>query len=85
MNASQAIDLGRQAVGLVLVIGAPVLLTGLAVGLVVSILQALTQVQEQALSFVPRIIAMLIAAVIVAPWAVAKLVEFGREMFSAWP
>ena len=68
MNASEAIDLGRQAVMLMLVVGAPVLLTGLAVALVVSLLQAATQVQEQMLSLLPKIVAMLLALVAVRIW-----------------
>ena len=85
MDASQAIDLGRRAVMLILVVGAPVLLTALVVGLIVSVLQAVTQVQEQMLSFVPKILAMLLAIAIVGPWMLAKLVEFGTEMFGTLP
>ena len=80
--AAEAIDLGRQTVMLTLIIGAPVLISGLVVGVVVSVLQAVTQVQEQTLSFVPKIVAMLLAAAIVGPWMLARLVEFGREMFA---
>jgi flagellar biosynthetic protein FliQ len=81
MDAGEAIGLGRQAVMLMLILGAPVLLTGLLVGLVVSLLQAATQVQEQTLSFVPKIIAMLVAVVIAGPWMLQRLIEFSREMF----
>lgn len=83
MTATEAIDLGRQAVMLTLIIGAPVLLTGLIVGAVVSVMQAVTQIQEQTLSFVPKIAAMLIAAAIAGPWMLARLVEFAAEMFAA--
>jgi flagellar biosynthetic protein FliQ len=85
MDQYEAIDMGRQAVTLILIIGAPVLLTALIVGLVVSILQAITQVQELTLSFVPKIFAMLVALAIVGPWMMEKLVEFGREMFGPLP
>lgn len=68
---------------LTLIIGAPVLLTGLIVGAVVSVMQAVTQIQEQTLSFVPKIAAMLIAAAIAGPWMLARLVEFAAEMFAA--
>ncbi len=83
MTPTEAIDLGRQAVMLTLIVGAPVLLTGLIVGATVSVMQAVTQVQEQTLSFVPKIVAMLIAAAIVGPWMLARLVEFAAEMFAA--
>lgn len=82
MNPDQAIDLARQAVWMVIVLSLPVLVTGLVVALVVSVLQAVTQVHDPTLSLVPRIIAMLLAIVIVAPWMFSKLVAFGREMFS---
>ena len=85
MNAGEAIDLVRQAVTLVLMVAAPVLVTALLVGLVVSVLQAVTQVQEQTLSFVPKIVAMLVALAIVGPWMLEKLVEFGRDMFGTLP
>ncbi len=81
MNASEAIDLGRQAVMLMLVVGAPVLLTGLAVALVVSLLQAATQVQEQMLSLLPKIVAMLLALVVAGPWMLQRLLEYSVEMF----
>ena len=82
MDASEAMDLGREALTLVLVLGAPVLLTGLAVGLLVGLLQAVTQVHEQALSFVPRILAMLLALAVFGPWMLTRLIEFGTQMFT---
>lgn len=82
MDSSEAINLGRQAIVLMLVVSAPVLVVGLVVAAVVGLLQALTQVQEQTLSFVPKIIAMLIAAVVFGPWMLTRLVEFSRAMFA---
>ena len=85
MDAYEAIDLGRRAAMLILVVGAPVLVTALVVGLIVSVLQAVTQVQEQTLSFVPRIVAMLAAVAVCGAWMLEKLIEFGREMFGPVP
>lgn len=85
MDAAQATDLARQALVLVLLLALPVLLTGLVVSLIVSLLQAVTQVQDQTLSFVPRIFAMLAALVIAGPWMVARLVEFGKQVFGPLP
>ncbi len=82
MDTTQAIDLTRRALMLVLMLGLPVLLAGLAVAIVVSILQAMTQIQDQTISFVPRIAVMLLAAVLAGPWIFARLVEFAREMFT---
>jgi len=85
MDASNAVDLARQAVTLTLLVSMPVLVVGMAVGLVVSILQAVTQVQEQTLSFVPKIAAMLFTAALVAPWVARKLMEFSERMFGTLP
>lgn len=85
MDASSAIDLARQAVTLTLLVSMPVLVVGMAVGLVISILQAVTQVQEQTLSFVPKIVAMLFTAALTAPWVTQKVMEFSQEMFGGLP
>jgi len=82
MNADQGIEFARQAIMLLIFLSLPVLVTGLIVALVVSILQAVTQVQDPTLSLVPRILAMLLALALTAPWMLSKLVEFGREMFT---
>jgi flagellar biosynthetic protein FliQ len=85
MENYDAIDLARRAITLILVAGAPVLATALIVGLIVSVVQAVTQIQDQTLTFVPKIIAVLVALAIVGPWMMEKLVEFGREMFGTLP
>jgi flagellar biosynthetic protein FliQ len=85
MDATQAVNLGRQAVMLVLTLAAPVLLVGFVVALVMSVLQALTQVQEQTLSFIPKIVAMLLAAAIFGPWMLGRLLEFSQTMFGTLP
>jgi flagellar biosynthetic protein FliQ len=82
MNTDQGIELARRAIMLLIFLSLPVLITGLIVALVVSVLQAVTQVQDQTLGLVPRILAMLLAFAITAPWMMSKLVEFGREMFT---
>ena len=82
MSADQGIELARQAIMLLVLLSLPVLITGLIVALIVSVLQAVTQVQDQTIGLVPRILAMLLAFAITAPWMLSKLVEFGREMFT---
>lgn len=81
MDPAQAIDLARQCVVLTLVVAAPVLVVGLIVAVVVGVLQAATQVQEQTLSFVPKMAAMVVTALIVGPWMLSRVVEFAKEMF----
>ena len=85
MNAGEAIDLGRSAVMLTLAVGMPLLAAALIVGLVVSTLQALTQIQEHTLSFVPKIIAVLLAALAAGPWITARILQFAQEMFGTLP
>jgi len=85
MEPGEITDLARRAIVLTLTLAAPILLTGLVVALVVSILQAATQVQEYTLSFVPKILAMLLATVLLGPWMAARLLEFSREMFGTLP
>lgn len=76
------IDLLREALILTLIIAAPLLAAALLVGLVTSLLQAVTQVQDQTLAFLPKIVAVVIAAVILLGWIGTKLVEFSMRMFA---
>lgn len=80
MTPEFVIDLGREAVMTALLVAGPLLLSGLAVGLLVSILQATTQIQEATLSFVPKIIAVMLAALIFAPWMLTVLTEFASGL-----
>ena len=74
-----ASDLGRQALQMTLILALPMLLTGLTVGVIVSILQAATQVQEQTLSFIPKIIAMLAALYLFMPILITMMVEYTKN------
>ena len=80
-----AVQLGRQALMMAFMISAPILITGLLVGIVISILQAATQVQEQTLAFVPKILAMTLALFIFMPWILRTLVGFTRELILNMP
>ena len=81
MTVDQALEIGREVMLLALLISAPMLLTGLVVGLVLSLLQAVTQIQEQTLTFVPKIVAMVAAAILTLPWMVQKMLEYSAKMF----
>ena len=70
MDPQAAIDLGREALWTVLLIGSPVLIAGMIVGLVISLFQALTQIQEQSVVFVPKIIVMLLVLSVSLPWLI---------------
>lgn len=81
MTPEFVIDLGREAVMTALLVAGPLLLSGLVVGLLVSVLQATTQIQEATLSFVPKILAVMLAALIFAPWMMTVLIEFAGRLF----
>lgn len=76
MSADFVIRLAGQAVYIVLKISLPMLLAGLLIGLLVSVFQATTQIQEQTLAFVPKIIAVLVSMLIFGPWILTSLVDF---------
>lgn len=75
------LDLVRDALIITLKIASPILLAGLLIGLVISVLQSITSIQDQALSFVPKIVVMLVASIVLIPWIVERIVAFARDMF----
>lgn len=85
MNGSLAVDLVRQAVMLSLVVAAPLLATALLVGIVVSLVQAVTQLQEQTLTFIPKLLALAFVFTLTLPWALSKLVEYLAGVIRSLP
>jgi flagellar biosynthesis protein FliQ len=85
MTVDQAAELTRNAIVLVLMLGAPIMLMAIIVGLAISILQAVTQLQDQTLSFVPKIIAMALAGLALLPWMMHRLVDYATEIFNNIP
>jgi flagellar biosynthetic protein FliQ len=85
MEVDQAIDLGRQAMFTTLMLGSPILAVGLCVALLMGILQALTQIQDQTISFVPKILAMMVALAVCLPWLISRLVEYSQQLISNIP
>ena len=81
MDVPAALDLGREALFTALIIAGPILAAGILVGLVISLLQALTQLHDQTLTIVPKIVAMLVAAFFFAPWLAYHVLEYTRAMF----
>lgn len=82
MTESFVMELGAQVMWLVVKLTAPVLLLGLAVGLLVSIFQATTQIQEQTLAFAPKIIAVIVALIVFGPWMLTNLVDFTTQILA---
>jgi len=82
MTPELAIDIGRRAVEMVLMLAAPMLLASLVVGLLVSIFQAATQINEQTMTFIPKIVAAFVALLIFAPWMINKSIAFIEQIIA---
>jgi flagellar biosynthetic protein FliQ len=76
MSGAQILDLAREAIYVLLIVAGPMMLVGLSVGLIVSLFQALTQIQEMTLAFVPKIVAIFLTLLITLPFAGQKLAAF---------
>ena len=85
MTDQTIIDLGTRAIWITLQVAAPTLIAALVIGLVISIFQAATQINEQTLVFIPKIIAMTIAMVICGPWILQVMINFTTEIFASIP
>ena len=85
MTPQMVISIGREALQVTLLVAAPMLGFGLLVGLVISIFQAVTQINETTLTFVPKILAVSLALLIFMPWIINTLTDFARHMFALIP
>ena len=85
MDAQGVISIAQQALYVTVLLSAPMLLTSLVVGLVVSILQAATQINEMTLTFIPKLLAIIAAIVIAGPWMVTYFVDFVRRLYEGIP
>jgi len=85
MAADLVLQVGRDALYMVMLVSAPMLGFGLLVGVLVSVFQATTQIQEQTLSFVPKIIAVFVAILIFGPWMLSLMVDYTRNIFVNLP
>lgn len=81
MNELAVLEVGREALIVVLELAGPIMLVGMVVGLVIALFQALTTVQEMTLTFVPKIVVIFVAVVALLPFMMTTLVEFGRSLF----
>jgi flagellar biosynthetic protein FliQ len=82
MTAETVLDLARQGVYYILIVSGPLLLLALAVGLIISIFQAATQIQEQTLAFIPKIVAVFLGIILFGPWMISHMVQYATEIFS---
>ncbi|MBF0705171.1 flagellar biosynthesis protein FliQ [Bacillus hwajinpoensis] len=81
MTPDMVISLAEDAVYTVIIISAPLLLIALGVGLIVSVFQAMTQIQEQTLAFIPKIVAVLLTIVLFGPWMLTTLLDYTTNLY----
>jgi flagellar biosynthesis protein FliQ len=82
MDANDAIEIGREAIIVAIKLGAPAMLLALAVGLAIAFLQALTQIQEMTLTFVPKMLVILVSLIVFLPFMLATLTDFTQSLMS---
>lgn len=85
MTADTVINIVQQTLWVTMMISAPLLLTSLVMGLLVSIFQAATQINEMTLSFIPKLLAVFVVGVLAGPWMIRTFIEFTRRLFQDIP
>lgn len=85
MTPTMVVDIGRQALEVALLISAPLFIAALVTGLIVSIFQAATQINETTLSFVPKLIVTFIVLVLAGPWMITLMTDYMRRLFESIP
>lgn len=85
MNQDVVVNLAMQAMQLALKLGGPIMIVGLLIGLVISIFQAVTQIQEQTLSFIPKIVGLAVVIIVAGPWMLGQLLVYTEELWGSIP
>jgi len=85
MTPETVMTVARSAIELMLYVAGPLLIAALATGLIISVFQAATQINEMTLSFIPKLLAMLAALAILGPWMVRQLIDFTRNLLGNLP
>lgn len=85
MTPESVMTLGHHAMEVTLMVAAPMLLVALVIGLVVSIFQAATQINEMTLSFIPKLVGIFLALIIAGPWMLSVMLDYMREVFTSIP
>lgn len=85
MTPETVMEIGRQALQMTLVLSGPLLLAALVTGLIISIFQAATQINEQTLSFIPKLVVMFITLIVAGPWMLQMMVDYIRRLFESIP
>ena len=85
MTPELVMDIGRQAVEMTLMMAGPLLMAALVIGLIVSIFQAATQINEQTLSFIPKLVGIFLTLILAGPWMLQMMVDYIRRLFESIP
>ena len=85
MNPESVVTIGQQALTVMMLLAAPMLVTSLVIGLIVSVLQAATQINEMTLSFIPKLLGTFLALVVAGPWMLTFFVDYLRRLFESIP
>ena len=85
MTPTTVIEIGRNAVEITLLISAPLFIAALVTGLIISIFQAATQINEATLSFVPKLVAIFITLIVAGPWMITMLTDYMRRLYESIP
>lgn len=85
MTPESIMDMGQQAIYVMLMVSAPLLLSALLIGLVVSIFQAATQINEQTLSFIPKLVGIFVVLIVLGPWMLTMLTDYLRTVLTNIP
>jgi len=85
MTPETVLTIGQQAIEMTLMLSAPLLLSALVIGLVVSIFQAATQINEMTLSFIPKLLAMFAVVILAGPWMIGVMLDYIRQLYAGIP
>jgi len=85
MTPESVMTMGRNAMEVTLMVSAPLLLVALIIGLIISIFQAATQINEATLSFIPKLVGIFIALVVAGPWMLSTMLDYMRQVFTSIP
>lgn len=85
MTPESVMTFGRQAMEVAILVSAPLLLVALGIGLIVSIFQAATQINEQTLTFIPKLLGIIVTLVVAGPWMLTIMIDYMRQIFSNIP
>lgn len=83
MTPEAVVDISRDAVQTILLVSAPMMMSGLIIGLIIGIFQAATQINEQTMTFAPKIVAVMVALILAAPWIINLLVTYTENLYQS--